>query len=89
MKLDKELYRHAYELHRQYNEADLRARIRNKTKRPPSEAWQQYRDLWEFCIKLSPQSSKREEEQRLTDWERYYTRIQKLEEWRQKVGKAA
>jgi hypothetical protein len=89
MKLDKELNRQAYELHRQYNEAELRESIRNAGRLSPEKTWLQYVALWEFCMKLSPQPSKRQEQVRHADLERYYARIQKLEEWRQRVGKAA
>jgi len=84
--LDKELYRYAHQLHQQWNEAELKARIQNAASRPPQEAWQQYMALWEFCMRLAPQPSRRQRVKRLMEWNRYYARIQKLEEWRQHNG---
>jgi hypothetical protein len=85
--LDKELYRYVYDLHRQWNEAELRERIRTAGQRPPEEGWRHYVALWEFAMKLASQSSPRLQEQRLAEWEQYYARIQQFEEWRRKVGK--
>ncbi len=82
MKLDKELYRQAYELHRQYNEAELRERVRNTGHLIPEEAWRQYVALWDFLMKLAPPPSKLQEQQRMADLERYYARMQKFEERR-------
>lgn len=87
MKLDKELYRHAYELRRQYNEAELRERIRNAGKRPPNKAWQQFVALWEFGRQMNLKPSQREEEQKMAALVRYLERVQKLEAWRAANGR--
>jgi hypothetical protein len=41
MSIDKELYRQAYELYRQWNEAELIERARNAGQLSPQKAWQQ------------------------------------------------
>ena len=89
MKLDKELYRRAYESYRQWNEDVLVERARNAGKRPPVETWRQYVALWEFCMNILPPQSDLQRKQRLEDWDRYYARVQKLEEWRRGRGKQA
>lgn len=89
MKLDKELYRQAYALYRQWNEAEMVDRARNAGKLSPAEAWRQYVALVEFCWKLCPQQSDWQRTRHLADLDRYYARIQKLETWRQMRGKTA
>lgn len=79
MKLDKELYRQAYELHRQYNEAELRERLRNAGKRLSMESWRQFVDLWEFIQQMRLKPSRWEQEQKMMALNRYYERLQKLE----------
>jgi len=87
MKLDKELYRQAYELHQQYNEAELRERIRNAGKRPPGEAWRQFVALWEFGRQMNLRPSQREQAQKMTALISYRERVQKLEAWRTTNGR--
>jgi hypothetical protein len=87
VKLDKELYRKAYELHRQWNEAELVDDLRNAGKLLPQEAWRQYVDLWEFCMKLSPSPSELQEKQRASELDHYYANIRKFESWRRARGK--
>jgi hypothetical protein len=82
MQLDKDLYRKAYELHRQWNEAEKIERARNAGQLSPEEAWRQYVDLVEFCWRLCPEQSQRQREQKLIHLNRYYDRVQKLEAWR-------
>lgn len=84
--LDKELYRDAYRRHREWNEAELKARIRGADTLSPQQAWQQYLALWEFCMTLAPEASDLQRTRRLAEWDLYYTRIQKLEEWRRQRG---
>ena len=89
MALDKELYRRAYELHRQWNEFEYIDRVRNAGKLSPAEAWRQYVDLVEFGWKLSPRQSDRQRDQKLADWDHYYAQLEKLEAWRRARGKKA
>jgi len=89
MALDKELYRRAYELHRQSNEFEFIDRVQNAGKFSPAEAWRQYVDLIEFGWKLSPHQSDRQRDQKLADLDRYYAQLQKLEAWRHTRGKKA
>lgn len=43
--MDKDLYRHAIELHRAWNEFDEIERVRKAGTLTPAEAWRQYVDL--------------------------------------------
>jgi hypothetical protein len=87
MEIDKELYRNTYENYRQWNEAELVERIRNSGSLSPIKAWEQYVDLWEFCLELSPEPSDLQSKLKFLDWQKYYSRIQRLEEWKRQHGK--
>ncbi len=87
MKLDKELYRQAYQQYRRWNQAELVDRARNAGKLSPSEAWRQYVALVEFCWKLYPQQSEWQRKQKLQDLARYHERVRTLEAWRGAHGK--
>ncbi|MBU0510962.1 MAG: hypothetical protein KKD28_13185 [Chloroflexi bacterium] len=89
MTLDKELYRKAYESYRQWNEDVLVERARNAGQISTQKLWEQYVGLWEFCVNNLPPQSDLQRKQRLEDWDRYYARVQKLEEWRRGRGKQA
>lgn len=89
IKLDKELYRHAYQLYRQWNEAELMERVKNAGNRPPQQAWQEYIALWEFCLRLASEPGYQQRRKRLQEWDEYYARIHKLEAWRHNRGKTA
>lgn len=89
MKLDKDLYRRAYEQYRQWNAARLVYRARNAGKLSPEKAWQQYIALVEFCWKLCPEQSEWQRQQKRADLERYYANVRKLEAWRREHGKTA
>jgi hypothetical protein len=54
MKLDKALYRKAFALHRQYNDAEIVDRAYHAGKLSPQEGWRQYVALWELCMRLAP-----------------------------------
>ena len=82
MKLDKELYRQVYDLHRQWFEAEQRERIRTAPQRSTEKAWQQFIDLWESGRKMGLQPSQWQQEQKITSLITYYERIQALESWR-------
>ncbi len=82
MAIDKELYRQAFEYYRQWNEAELIERARNAGKLSPQELWQQYVDLWEFCVNLAPEPSSLQQKLRHQELEDYYDKIQKFEAWR-------
>ena len=87
MGLDKELYRRAYELHRQSNEFEFIDRVQNAGKFSPAEAWRQYVNLVELCWKLSPEQNNWQRDQELADLENYYAQLQRLEAWRRARGK--
>jgi hypothetical protein len=87
MKLDKELYRQAYQQYQRWNEAELVDRARNAGKLTPEAAWRQYLALVEFCWKLCPEPGEWQRKQKLADLERYYANIRKLETWRREHGK--
>ncbi len=86
MKLDKELYRKAYESYRQWNEDVLRERARNAGKRSPLEMWREYVDLWESVRKMGVTPGKWQRTEKLAALERYYERIQLVEAWRHTHG---
>ena len=87
MALDKELYRNTHKLYQQWNEAELIDRIRNAGSLSPKEGWEQYADLWEFCLELSPQPSYLQSKLKFSEWQKYYSRVQRLEEWKHQHGK--
>ncbi len=85
MKLDRELYRKAYEAYREWSEAADRARPREPLS--SAEAWERYAALVAFCWRLCPQPSERQRREKMEALNRYYARVQRLEEWRRRVGK--
>jgi hypothetical protein len=89
MKLDKELYRWAYDKYRRWNEAEEIERARNAGRLPPEKTWEQYVALWEFLMKLSPPMSDQQRQQRWAEWDNYYARMQKIEARRHAHGKTA
>jgi len=93
MAIDRELYRQAFEYYRQWNDAEHIDRVRNSGNLSPQKLWQQYVDLWEFCMSLAPEPSALQQKLRHQELEDYYAKIQKLEAWRrdraQKVKKAS
>ena len=82
MAISKENYKKALEYYRQWNEAELKERIRNAGKMTPEQGWQQYVDLWEFCINLNPGAGKGQHLMTLTNLHEYYASIQKFERLR-------
>lgn len=82
MAIDKENYKKALEYYRQQNEAELKERIRNAGKLTPEQAWQQYVDLWEFCVNLNPGAGKGQRLMKLESLNEYYANIQKFERLR-------
>lgn len=87
MKLDEELYRRARQLYSEWNQVELQERVRNAGKLTPQQGWRHYVGLWEFCMKIAPQPSQQQRQQRIADLELYYQRMQKIEAWRQEHGK--
>jgi hypothetical protein len=87
MTIDKDLYRKAYAEYRQWNELELRERIRNAGNRTPQERWREYLGLWNFCQKLGVKTSPYQRKQKLKALELYYARLQKLEAWREARGR--
>ena len=87
MAIDKDLYRKTFKIYRKWNEAELVDRIRKAEHLSPREAWEQYVDLWEFCMKLSPKPNPLQSKLKFSDWQKYYSRVQKLEEWKRQHGK--
>ena len=79
MAINKEAYRKAQEYYRQWNEAELKERIRNAGKLTPEEGWEQYRSLVEFCWKLSPQQSEWQQKKKLEAITSYYDKIKKFQ----------
>jgi len=89
MKLDKELYRKAYELHRQSSDAKLVERADLHNELSSAEAFSQYAGLVEFIWRLCPEPSEWQRKEKLESLNRYYAAIQRLEAWRRKHGQAA
>lgn len=87
--IDKQLYREAYEQHRQWNLLEMADRLQNIDKLSPAQMWRQYVELVEFCWRLNPQQSHWQRAQKLTALEHYYRRVQQLEAWRKIHGKQA
>lgn len=87
MAIDKELYQQALAQYRSMNEAELRERIQNRGKRSSQECWQQYQDMWAFWLGLHIPPSAHQRQEKLQALERYYARVQKLEEWRKEHGR--
>jgi len=89
MKIDKELYRKAYEAHRQWSEAKMLYRAQLESRLSPQEAWGRYVALWEFCAKLAPPQTELQHRQHWAEWDDYYAKIIKLEAWRRTRGQSA
>jgi hypothetical protein len=89
MKLDKELYRQAYELHQQSSDAKLVERARLHKELSSVEAFRQYANLVEFVWKLCPEPSEWQRKEKWESLSRYYDAVQRLEAWRRNRGKAA
>jgi hypothetical protein len=87
MPIDKELYRNAYRLYREWNEEELQWRVRNAGKLTPQAAWRKYVDLWEFCMKIAPPPSEQQLKKRAIEQKDYYDRMRKFESWRNRHGK--
>ena len=87
MEIDKELYRKTFKLYRLWNEAELVDRIRNAGSLTPKEAWEQYVDLWELCMKLSPKPSNLQSKLKFSERQKYYSKIKRLEKWKRRHGK--
>jgi hypothetical protein len=87
MTIDKVLYRKAYAEYRQWNELELRERIRDISMLTPQERWRVHLDLWNFCRKLGVKASPYQRQQKLEALELYYERIQKMEAWRMAHGR--
>ena len=65
MRIDKALYKNAWAYYRQWNEAELIARIRQGCKLTPKEGWQQYVALTEFLWKSNPQPTRQQQKQKI------------------------
>jgi len=89
MVLDKEIYRKAYESYRQWNEAELIARVRNAGKTPWQKTWSQFVGLWEFGRRMGFQQSEKQSEIKYGALNRYYERVKKMEGWQQNRGRKA
>lgn len=87
MQLDRNLYRQAYRSLREWGEAAERTRPREQVSL--AEAWQRYVALVEFCWRLSPQPGEHQRREKIEALNRYYARVQKLEEWRRRNGKTS
>jgi hypothetical protein len=89
MKLDKELYRKAYELHQQSSDAKLVERAHLHRELTSAEAFKQYADLVEFIWRICPEPSEWQREEKLESLNRYYTAIQRFEARRRNRGQTA
>jgi hypothetical protein len=89
VKLDKELYKKAYEGYRQWNIAEQVDRLYQARSRPAGEGWKQYQALVEFLWELRPHQSPWQRDEKLASLSLYYERVQKLEVWRREHGKTA
>ena len=89
MPLNPKLIRETQEAYRQWNEAELRDRLRVAPNRPPNQAWQQFLDLWEFAWQANLKASENQQRQKVVDLEQYYQRILKFEAWRKHRGSAS
>lgn len=86
MTIDAKLYRAALEEYRQWNEADLRARIRNAPDRDPDTGLREFHELWELARSMGVKPSRNQRQYKLEALDRYYERVKKLEAWRQVRG---
>jgi hypothetical protein len=82
MKIDKDLYRQAYEYYRRWNEAELRERIQNAGMQTSQEKLLIYLELWDFFSKMGAKVSSYQRSQKLAALNLYYDRLQKMEAWR-------
>lgn len=86
--IDKTLYRQAYEQYKQWNDIKFAERIRNTANLSSAERWEQYVDLVELLWEMSPDfiQTPRQRQQKIAEWEYYYSQMQRFEERRRKHG---
>ena len=82
MPIDKALWREALAHYRAWNEDVFRDRVLRAGEQTPDEKWQAYQELMSFGLKIRPAPSIRQQRRTMGDWETYYARIRKFEEWR-------
>ncbi len=80
--LEKLSLREARELYRAWNEDDLVHRVLTAGQKTPAEKWREYQELMRLCWKLKPEPSLWEQQRSLEEWEAYYEKIRRFEEWR-------
>lgn len=86
MKIDAQLYRRALEEYRQWNEAELKARVQDAANRDPDVGWQEFNDLWVFARAMGVEQSLIQRQHKLEALQLYYERLKRLEAWRQTRG---
>ncbi len=89
MSIDKDLYRQAREWYRQMNDAELTERVRNAGKLSSQENYQLFVDLWEFAKKSKMPVGQWQIQEKIDSLERYYSRLKKMEAWREKHGRTS
>ena len=82
MTLDKALWREVLAHYRAWNEDVFRDRVLRAGEQTPAEKWRVYLELMSFGLKIRPTPSVWQQRRTMADWETYYARIKKFEEWR-------
>ena len=86
MSINRDLYRAADRLYREWNQAKAEDQARHAAELSPTEAWRQYVALVEFCWQLSPRQSDTERAEKMAMLERYTSRVRQMETWRERHG---
>jgi hypothetical protein len=87
VKLDKALYRQMRESMKEWDDAKMRARVREAHTLTHAELWRQYADLWEFGMKFAQPTNKAQQAREMEEWADAYRKLEKLEAWRKAHGK--
>ncbi len=86
--LDKTAWNEILAHYREWNKAELRARIREAGKKSGKEKWREYLSIMEFGLLIKPQPSEHEQRKKAEMLLHYYRKIQYFEEWRRRHGQS-
>ncbi len=84
--LDKAAWKKILAHYRAWNEAELRAGIRDAGKKTDGQKWQEFLSVMEFGMMIRPWPSGQEQCQKIEMLNRCCQRIRHFEEWRQRYG---
>jgi hypothetical protein len=87
-KIDKAAWQETLAHYRAWNEAEFREKIKNAGKKTPLQKWREFLAIMEFGLKIKPQPSMHEHQQKIEMLNQYYERMQNFEMRRTHPGKS-